>query len=309
MKYSLLHREKDDILNPSVVSGVGKRANVLMRYLESIDSLSGVYDYDDIENIDKDSIIIAFNIEEQHAFDKLESRNLKVCNSYCSGADKPTNKIYTSKNIKVRFLSEAVKNLCDGFFDEENSFVCHHGFGDFEYKSLDREKKYFLWCASLGWGPIAKGLNHFVRMANLNPNYEFLVYGGKWNSAALEHELLKASDQISNLTVKFDLADEDKDEVFSQALAFCQFSLLIEAGNVLTIESLLRNTPVVTLDVDNGSVKEYLSDDNIKMHDYLINDEFLNQINSVRERLIDKNIYRDKFSCESEIKIIANQFL
>ena len=56
MKYSILYKNKNDVLNPSIVSGIGKRANVLMNYLEDNSLLSGVYDYSEIDQIDTDSL-------------------------------------------------------------------------------------------------------------------------------------------------------------------------------------------------------------------------------------------------------------
>ena len=308
MKYSILYKNKNDVLNPSIVSGIGKRANVLMNYLEDNSLLSGVYDYSEIDQIDTDSLVISFMIDDEEVFEKLESKGLKVCNSYCSGHDKPTKWLYTSENIKLRFLSKAVKDLCEGFYDESNSFICHHGFSNSEYKVLDNPKKYFLWCASLGWGLDAKGLNSFITMAQYNPDFEFIAYGGRWNSSDIEKKLISAQSRIKNFKIKFDLSDEEKDEVFSKAIAFCQFSLLKEAGNVLTIESLLRETPVLTLDVDNGSVKEYLGDMEIKLTNYRLTSDILDQVELVRSKLKSYNRYKNKFSCKSEIRIIQKNF-
>ena len=308
MMFSILCKKPSDYLCPPTIGGVEKRAKVLMDYLLSQGSLTGIYSFKDLDKIPKTSSIITYNLPNDVAV-KLNKLKIKTCNSYCSGHDAPTEEIFTSEFIKVRFLTENQKDLCKGNFNEANAFVAPHGFGEHECKWLPNSRKYYIWCASLGWGTRAKGLDAFFQLAIRNPDKNFIAYCGRWNSKELEHSLLESAystPNLHNIQIKFDLKDEEKDKAFSHAIALCQFTRLRESFNVVALESVLRNVPVLTLDVENGGVSENLGDFNIKMNkSFILNTEILDQIKTQSDRLNKGLFPKEKFSCGHEIGIIT----
>ena len=308
MKISILCADPENYKTPPIVGGIEKRAKVLIECLQSRKLLEGVFSFQEIDKIPSDSLVIGYCIPN-YISKKLHDLRIKSCNIYCSGHDAPTEDIFTSEFVKVRFLSESLKELCSGFFKEENSFVAPHGFSESEKNVCNRYRGYFIWCASLGWGYSAKGLDCFIELALKNPDKNFIAYCGRYRSQQLESDLIGLKNRIPNLWIKFDLKDENKDAFFGNAIALCQFTKLREAGNVTTIESILRNVPIITLPVDNCAVNEYLGDFNIKINrDFFINDEIISQIEKQRARLQNGEFDKEKFSIDTEVDILYDFF-
>jgi len=312
MKLSLLHRDKNWITNPPIAGGVQKRLQAFYKYLLDSGKLNNVYCYDDVDKINPSEFILGYNLDNEICR-KLDRLNIQTCNTYCSGHDYPSEQIFTSDNVSARFLSSSHFALCKDFVDNDKAFVAPHGFNSDEFQCFDFDPEYFLWCANLGWGWQAKGLEQFIQMAVNNPNYNFVAYGGRHHgdrnhSDKIEEKLRWLDDQIHNFKFKVDLKDQDKDFVFSKAIALCQFTLLNESFNVVTLESIFRKIPVLTLPVNNGGVSDNLGDFNICIQELLINEELLSQIKKQKTRLDNDEFDFKRFSCNTEYHNIKKHF-
>lgn len=298
----LIILNQHEISPPPVTGGIEKRIKIFKEYVESAEISHRVLPLDKINEIEDEDLVLAFNLDVDSA-KYLDYRKISTANTICGGfgpGERHTERLFNSRYSRIRFLSNANREDYSGCYEAANSFVLPHGIGLGEYYRPNRKNKYFLWTASLGWGMYAKGLAHFIELAYNNPDYEFLAYGGRWNSGPLEDKLIDYGNQIDNLTVKFDLRDEDKHYVYENAIALCQFTQLKEAGNTTTLEAMARECPVITLDgVNNASVDEYLGNFNYKfsgkfidekMNDWLQSFDFqgyrsLAQLFSVRTEL------------------------
>jgi glycosyltransferase involved in cell wall biosynthesis len=259
--------------------------------------------------IEKDEKVISYNLSNDSCT-ALNNSNIRVINANCGGLAKeqrPSGFIYSSNLISNRFLSLNQKLSYNSYYDESTTCVIPHGLSDEEYyfNPAQQNKQYFLWCASLGWGLKPKGLDLFISLAKLNPNDKFVAYGSKWNSENLENFLKDL--KVPNLEIKFNLNDEDKNLVFSNAIALCQFTRLIESCNITTLESYSRGTPVITLNEDQGGVTN-----NAKFFDLTLSsyEDFQNLKNKAltinRQEIFD--FYKNKFHCRNEYNLLTEEF-
>ena len=259
--------------------------------------------------IKHDDKVISYNLSIE-ALKILDRREIKTINANCSGLAKgqrPTNFVYSSENIKNRFLSLNQKISYDGFYEEKYSCVIPHGLNDEEFYFNEelQTKKYFLWCASLGWGLQSKGLDVFLNLAKLNPNDKFIAYGASWNSDDIENYLKSLN--LENFKFLGSLTDDKKNEVFSNAIALCQFTRLIESCNIITLESYSRGTPVITLDEDQGGVTN-----NAKFFDLTLTE--YKDFERLKERSLSINrkeifdFYKKSFHCKNEYDTIIKEF-
>ena len=308
MQLSLLYKDIDSIHSPPIAGGVQKRFQAFYRYLLRANKLNNLYSYEDIDKISSSEFVVGYNLDNEICR-KLGDLNINTCNTYCSGHDQPSEIIFTSNTVSARFLSPSHFELCKNFVDNKRAFTAPHGFNSEEFSSLNSDPKYFIWCSSLAWGPYAKGLSQFIKMAIKNPSYNFVAYGGsRNNSEKLERDLQKLDDELNNFQFKANLEDEDKDAAFSKAIALCQFTLLNESFNVVTLESIFRKVPVLTLPVNNGGVSDNLGDFNICIEELLVNDQLLAEINKQKNRLNNNEFDFMRFSCETEYETIKNHF-
>jgi hypothetical protein len=259
-----------------------------------------------LKNKDK---VISYNLGEE-ACKILDNSNIKLINANCSGLAKnqrPQNIVYSSENIKSRFLSLNQMKSYENYYNKEHSCVIPHGLCDEDYFFDEKEhnKKYFLWCASLGWGLQPKGLDLFINLAKLNPEDKFIAYGAPWNSNQLEDFLRNLN--LPNFSFQLTLKDEDKNKVFSNAIALCQFTRLIESCNIITLESYSRGTPVVSLDEDQGGVTN-----NSKFFDFTMQTfEDFKRLKNKALRIDRKQIFdyaKDKFHCKNEYNQLIQEF-
>ncbi len=262
-----------------------------------------------INFLDTSKHIISYNLHEE-ALKVLDQNNIKVINANCGGmakGSKPEKQIYSSKNIKNRFLSLNQKISYNGFYKEEETCVIPHGLGEeeFYFNKEDQTKEYFLWCASLGWGLQPKGLDIFIKLAQLYPNENFVAYGSTWNSENLENFIKNLN--IKNLSFNLGLNDKDKNKVFSKAIALCQFTRLIESCNIVTLESFSRGAPVITLDEDQGGVTN-----NAKFFDLTL--KSLEDLPALKQKAIEIdreevfNFYKNRYHCRNELDQIMEEF-
>lgn len=262
-----------------------------------------------LSSLNKDDKVISYNLTADSC-KLLNNKNVRTINANCGGMAKgstPSQFLYSSDIITNRFLSFNQKQSYNGFYDEKNTCIISHGLNEDEfYLNKDNQRmEYFLWCASLGWGWQAKGLDIFIKLAQLNPTERFKVYGAKWNSDSLENHLKNLN--MPNVDITFGLKDEEKNEVFSNAIALCQFTRLIESCNIVTLESYSRGTPVITLDEDQGGVTN-----NAKFFDLTLKsfEDFISLKQKAllynREEIY--NYYKNNFHCRNEYQKIIEEF-
>lgn len=223
-------------------------------YIDS--SSESEFIFNAINLINLNDKVITYNLSTE-SLRLLDSKQIKTINANCSGLaknQKPSEFVFSSENIKSRFLSLNQIKSYENFYNKQYSCIIPHGLCDEDYyfDEIEQNKKYFLWCASLGWGLHSKGLDLFIQLAKLNPKDKFVMYGAPWNSNQLEDFLKNLN--LPNFNFNSSLQDKDKNKVFSNAIALCQFTRLIESCNIITLEAYSRGTPVISLNEDQGGV-------------------------------------------------------
>lgn len=312
------------------VGGIEKRIEAFIKYCRKENILLQIYsskkiniqDYQYIESVSNTDFahkvknilknndkVISYNLPEE-ACKILDNSNIKLINANCSGLAKnqrPANIVYSSENIKSRFLSFNQMKSYENYYNKEYSCVIPHGLSDEDYyfEEKEQDKKYFLWCASLGWGLQPKGLDLFINLAKLNPEDKFVAYGAPWNSNQLEDFLRNLN--LPNFSFQLTLKDEDKNKVFSNAIALCQFTRLIESCNIITLESYSRGTPVISLDEDQGGVTN-----NSKFFDLTMSTfEDFKRLKDKAFKIDRKQVFdyaKNKFHCKNEYDQIIEEF-
>jgi len=252
--------------------------------------------------------IISYNLS-LNSLKILDKKQIKTINANCSGLAKNQKPfpVYSSSNIKARFLSLNQMKSYKNFFNEKYSCVIPHGLSEDEYFFNEKyqTKSYFLWCASLGWGFEAKGLDIFLKLSKFNKNIKFVMYGAPWNSENLENYLKNIN--LPNFYFNLALKDEDKNRVFSNAIALCQFTRLIESCNIITLESYSRGTPVISLNENQGGVtnnSKFFDLTMARLEDFnIIKDKALN---ANRKEIFD--YAKENFHCKKEYNSIIEEF-
>ena len=259
--------------------------------------------------LNKDDKIIAYNLTNESC-QIIHNSEINTINANCGGMAKgsrPSLFIFSSNIVKNRFLSLNQKLSYNGFYNEDQTCIIPHGLNEDEFhlNKDEHSMEYFIWCASLGWGLQSKGLDIFIKLAEFNPSNRFKIYAAPWNSKPLEDFLTRLN--IPNLEINFGLKDEDKNIVFSKAIALCQFTRLVESCNIVTLESYSRGTPVMTLNEDQGGVTN-----NAKFFDLTLNtlEDFeklkTKAISLDREKIY--NFYKNNFHCKNEFEKLVEEF-
>lgn len=296
-----------EINPPPVTGGIEKRLKVFIDYLNEKNANFTILPIEEVDKVASDDCVLGFNLNNDICR-YLDYREISSVNTITGGFapnERETKKLFNSQFVKLRFLSEAQTKDYEGCYDKQHSFVLPHGMGLHEFDKPLRTNEYFLWTASLGWGAWAKGLDYFLQLAANNQNNNFVIYGGKWNSERLEMELDKYDKLLDNLTVRYDLADNQKHDVYSRAIALCQFTRLKEAGNTTTLEAMVRNCPVVTLPgVNNASVNEYLGAFNYELKE--VNEDFFSWANTFNYNGYENHC--KKYSVENELRELLKNY-
>lgn len=262
-----------------------------------------------IINLPQEAKIITYNLTNESC-KIIHNKRIRAINANCGGMAKggiPSLFVFSSEFVTNRFLSLNQKISYNGFFNESQTCIIPHGLSEdeFYYNENEQKRDYFLWCGSLGWGLQSKGLDLFIKLAELNPKDRFKIYGAPWNSEGLESFLKRLN--MPNLEFYLGLEDQDKNNVMSNAIALCQFTRLIESCNITTLESYSRGTPVITLDEDQGGVTN-----NAKFFDLTLKsfDDFIDIKNKAlalnRKEIHD--FYKNKFHCKNEYDLIMKEF-
>jgi len=208
-------------------------------------------------------------------------------------------------NVHFKFISETQMKRCIANRPElrKNSFLCYTSLLDEDF--LFKPKgEYFLWCASLFWGFQAKGLDLFIELSTIYPEYQFIAYG--MGDGTIE-KLLKEQVEPNYPNFKFNgFLDryQNHAEVFSNAIAFCQFSRLQESFGRTTVEALTKGVPVIFF--DSGATPELVQDNGIFIKE---KKQLVTALQAVQE--IDRKKvfeYSKKFHVDKEIETLMNYY-
>ena len=210
-----------------------------------------------------------------------------------------------NNNIHYKFISNTQMERCIKNKPElgNNSFLCYTSLSDEDFMySLKGE--YFLWCASLFWGFETKGLDLFIELSNMFPEYEFIAYG--MGDGKIE-KFLKEEIEPKYKNFKFNgFLDRYKNhkEVFSKAIAFCQFSRLQESFGRTTIEAMSKGVPVIYF--NSGATPELVQNNGIFVNQKQQLTSAIEEVQKIdRKKVFD---YSKKFHVDEEIKTIINYY-
>jgi len=138
--------------------------------------------------------------------------------------------------------------------------VVPHGLPRDAYK-LCEDQGYFLWVAALDWGWKEKGIDIFIMMARLRPQYRFVAYGSARNPMARGYisELYEIAKEQPNFEFRGELRrGAQHTAAFCGATAFVMPThyTIGESFGMTVIESLSKGVPVIAS--TNGAVPEIL---------------------------------------------------
>ncbi|MEK6884980.1 MAG: glycosyltransferase [Nanoarchaeota archaeon] len=193
---------------------------------------------------------------------------------HCGFNKRPDNFIFNHPNQFYRFVS---KYQYDVFIKEDwekqRSFYAFTGMNDDEFIFNECKEDYYLWCSSLFWGFENKGMDDFIKLAQLNPNKNFIAYGV--GSQNILDYLNIVSMKLSNFKWmgRLEQGNEHK-RVFGNAKAFILTSKLPESLNRAAMEALCRGTVVLGYNV--GSVSEEVQKHHGTYNNYFVLNKHLN---------------------------------
>ena len=122
---------------------------------------------------------------------------------------------------------------------KEQSFWCHTGVCDDEYSYEKNKQDYILWVAGLNWKLADKGLDIFIKMAQIRSDKTFIAYGT--GDPQLEEFLRKLSRQMNNFQYMGPLErGETHKKVFKQAKMFAFLSSPSNSNEVMSLNGLVR---------------------------------------------------------------------
>lgn len=208
-------------------------------------------------------------------------------------------------NVHYRFISQTQMDRCIKNKPElgKNSFLCYTALLDEDF-IFQPKGEYFLWCASLFWGLQAKGLDMFIQLSSLYPEYEFFAYG---MGDEQMHKYLKEQVEPNFPNFKFKgFLDRYKNhnEVFSKAIALCHFSRLQETFSRSTLEALSKGVPVIHF--NSGSIPEQVQDHGILVESNQQLIESIEESQKINRKKVFE--YSKKFHADEEIKTIINYY-
>ena len=149
--------------------------------------------------------------------------------------------------VRYRFVSQSQRSIwAHEQWELNNSFVAHLGVNPEEYFapvsfSLRND---WIWVGGLNWGPTAKGLDLFIRLAQLHPQEKFTVYGT--GNQAIEDELIRLSNLIPNLRYLGSLQrGPNHSDAFRFAKGLIFPTRIPEAFGRVVVEAISKGTPVI----------------------------------------------------------------
>lgn len=123
---------------------------------------------------------------------------------------------------------------------------------DFIFKK--EKQDYFLYLAGLDWG-FDKGLDTFIKLSKLFPNYRFIIAGAGRNQQIVDF-VKNVCSQVRNLKFVGEVNGVAKAELIANAKAYVLPTKLPDACPMTVSEALLSGTPVIGS--SNGSMPELL---------------------------------------------------
>ena len=232
--------------------------------------------------------------------DALHDLGIPIICAFHDSCAKQFGWIRNYSNVKYKFLTDFhYSNWIKEEWERKKSFVCHCGLGEEEF-SKGVHKNNYLWCAGLKWGPQAKGLDIFLKLAEVNKDKEFKVYGG--GSEEMERYILDFCKLNSNVFFGGELPRGAKhEEAFASAKFFVIPSQIPETAPRTIIEALSKGTPVIgSL---SGSVPEMVGEFGVCSNEFEKLNEALN-ISIDRDKAFE---YSKKFHINEEIKVLISQ--
>lgn len=208
-------------------------------------------------------------------------------------------------NVHFKFISKTQMERCIKNRPElgNNSFLCYTSLLNEDF-AFEQKGEYFLWCASLFWGFQAKGLDLFIELSSIYPEYNFFAYG--MGDGKIE-KYLREEVEPNFINFKFKgFLDryQDHGKVFSKAIAFCQFSRLQESFGRTTIEAMSKGVPIIHF--DSGATPELVQDNGIFIKE---KQQMVTAVKAVqqidRKRVFE---YSKKFHVDKEIETLVNYY-
>lgn len=194
----------------------------------------------------------------------LYSLNIPIICTIMDSGGWVDNKFINSPHVWYKFCS---KFIYDHVFKDadkdpyiqkikEQSFWCHTGVCDDEYSYEKNKQDYILWVAGLNWKLADKGLDIFIKMAQIRSDKTFIAYGT--GDPQLEESLRKLSCEMNNFEYMGPLERGEKHKtVFKQARMFAFLTQISEAFGMTGLEAITKGTPI--LGSTKGAVPELYS--------------------------------------------------
>jgi glycosyltransferase involved in cell wall biosynthesis len=163
-------------------------------------------------------------------------------------------KLINKNNVYYRFLSNFHFNniLKDADVNpqvnsvKEKSFWCYTGMPDEEYLLETEKENYILWVAGFNfYGMEGKGLDIFLKLSDMLPNENFVVYGSGDHS--IESFLKSFQNKKSNFEYRGPLKKGSlHTKIFSKSKLFTLLSQWPESFARTGLEAITKGTPVLT---------------------------------------------------------------
>jgi glycosyltransferase involved in cell wall biosynthesis len=206
-------------------------------------------------------------------------------------------------HVFYRFISKfQYQNWVTEDWNYEKSFQLYTGMIDDEYDfGKPENREYFLWVGGFNWDIPKKGLDVFVRLAEMNPEKKFVCYGV--GNKKIEKWIKNKALKLKNLDFRGELKrGACHREAFKKAWALIMPTRLPEALGRVNLEALSKGTPVIGF--PNGALPE-LVNENVGFLSNNIN-ELSNALNYKFD--FDKVFaYSQVFHISNEIKTLIKQ--
>jgi glycosyltransferase involved in cell wall biosynthesis len=230
--------------------------------------------------------------------DALQDLKIPIICTFHDSCEKKFGWVRNYDNVKYRFISKFQYSLwVKEDWEKRKSFICYTGLNDEDFDLELESENYYLWCAGLKWGMKAKGLDIFLKLAELNRDKQFRIYGS--GDKEIEDHLISVQSKSDNILYKGELKrGAEHKQAFSKAKFFIMPSQIPEAFGRTTIEAMSKGTPVIS--TANGASPELIQDGGFSSNDLEELNKFLNSYKDRRSVFE----YSKKFHVKEEIKTL-----
>jgi glycosyltransferase involved in cell wall biosynthesis len=191
----------------------------------------------------------------------LHDLNIPIICTIMDSGGWEDNKFLYKENIHYRFSSKYIYDLV--FKDADTNPRINNikkqscwfitGASDEEYDFEENKSDYILWTAGLNWGPTAKGLDIFIKLARLRTDRSFVAYGS--GNLEIENRLKELNCELNNFYYGGPLPRGFiHKNAFSKAKMFAFLTQIPEAFGRTGLEAITKGTPV--LGSTKGAVPE-----------------------------------------------------